>query len=150
MVLTVIDTVKDAVWIKCVASLSQVQTVLCLFHPLRPSGCFQVSNRLHNLWAGRPMRPWCTLGWCGWWEATPSTTPTTTWFSSKSLTQQHSLSPVKLNQRAEIMLGKIYSQPQNLYSVITQISQDTHMFRWSMIHSLRQYHTSQMKVWTSA
>lgn len=63
--------------------LPQAQTALYLFPLLRLSGCSPVSNHQLSLQVGRPTRLWCTLVWCGWWEVTPSTTPTTTWSSSK-------------------------------------------------------------------
>lgn len=62
---------------------SQAQTALYLFPRLRPSGCSPVSNHQLSLQVGHPIRLWCTLVWCGWWEVTPSITPTTTWSSSK-------------------------------------------------------------------
>lgn len=63
--------------------LSQAQTALCPSPPPRPSGSCRASSRRLSLWVGRPTRRWSTRGWCGWWGATPSTTPTTTWSSSK-------------------------------------------------------------------
>lgn len=84
-------------------SLRQVQTALCPFPPLRPSGCCRASNRQLSLWVGRPIRLWCTLGWCGWWEATLSTTPTTTWSSSK----QHQ--PVSAAVRLSVFLWLFWS-----------------------------------------
>lgn len=62
---------------------SQAQTAPSLSPPLRPSGCSPASNRRPSLQVGRPIRLWCTLAWCGWWEVTPSITPTTTWSSSR-------------------------------------------------------------------
>lgn len=64
--------------------LYQVQTALFPFPPPRLSGCCPALNHLLSLWVERPTGLWCILGWCGWWEVTPSTTPTTTWFSSKT------------------------------------------------------------------
>lgn len=61
----------------------QVQTALCPSRLLRPSGSCPASNHRLSLWAGRPIRQWYTQAWCGPLVATPSTTPTTTWSSSK-------------------------------------------------------------------
>jgi len=86
------------------SSAGQVQTALFPSRPPRPSGCCPAWSRPPSPWAVPPTRPWCTPASCGWWAATPSTTPTTTWSSSK----YHAIYTNTIRKRGLAQLASCY------------------------------------------